>query len=673
MDNQEALTRFEQFLRRRAPGRRTAVDYVSDVRLFYHHCSKPWPEVSMTDIDAFVDHMWRRGLKPATIKRRVTALRVFFDFLAEETGDLEWPNPVHLKRHGGKVGKHLPRDLSDAEVDRLWAVIQHPRDRALVALMLRAGLRVSEVIHLRLEDIAPPPAWGAPARLRVQGKGQKERTAYLCADAYALLQSWLAVRPPVAEPSVFLNARGHPLSTSGVEWLLKGYGQQAGVAVTPHRLRHTFARQLVEAGMSLPSLSRLLGHEQLSTTQLYVDGADPALRRAYQEAMEQLQQRQRESLSPTPPPPASSPSLEPEEAQPPERPPQLPNWEAWAPDLPTEIRQACLKWVQSRVPTWKASQRHRHALRSLGFLARFWRWVLAHRPMQCVAHLTPADVQAYLDAHLAAGQSANTMNCALDNLLGMLHYQVEQGEAISPALFRLRRPARPDPLPRYLEEAQMQQLEAYARTLLRSQGTPKAVLEAACFFILAHSGLRPSELAEVQCGDVDLEGQRLVVREGKGMQDRVVYLSDTATLALRQYLSLQPRPAGGRLLVQPSGRPLNPQWLWKHIRSLGEAAGVVGVSPYRLRHTFATRLLNVGLDVTRIQKLLGHKYLSVTMVYARLLDSTLEQDYRQAMAEIERQHMPLSDSATVVANWPLRTSVVPVPLAVEETVFDNSV
>ena len=218
----------------------------------------------------------------------------------------------------------------------------------------------------------------------------------------------------------------------------------------------------------------------------------------------------------------------------------------------------------------------------------------------------------------------------------------------------------------------MRQLEAYARTLL-SHGTPKAVLEAACFFILAHSGLRPSELAEVQRGDVDLEGQRLVVREGKGMQDRVVYLSDTATLALRQYLSLQPRPTGGRLLVQPSGRPLNPQWLWKHIRSLGEAAGVAGVSPYRLRHTFATRLLNVGVDVTRIQKLLGHKYLNVTMVYARLLDSTLEQDYRQAMAEIERQHMPLSDSATVVANWPLRTSVTPVPLAVEGTGFDNSV
>lgn len=76
------------------------------------------------------------------------------------------------------------------------------------------------------------------------------------------------------------------------------------------------------------------------------------------------------------------------------------------------------------------------------------------------------------------------MNRALDNLLGLLHHQVDHGEPISPALFRLRRPARPDPLPRYLKEGQMRQLEAYAGTLL-SQETPKAALEAACFFIAA--------------------------------------------------------------------------------------------------------------------------------------------------------------------------------------------
>jgi site-specific recombinase XerD len=669
MDNQTAMTLFEQFLCRRAPGRRTPIDYLCDVRVFDHHCSKPWREVSMTDVDAFVDYMRQRGLKPATIKRRVTALKVFFDFLAEETGHLDWPNPVRLKRHAGKVGKHLPRDLWDADMERLWAVIQSPRDRALVALMLRAGLRVGEVTRLRIEDITPPLAWGEAARLRVQGKGQKERTTYLCSDAYALLQTWLAVRPPAIESFVFLNARDHPLSTAGVQWLLKGYGQQAGVAVTPHRLRHTFARQLVEAGMPPASLSRLLGHQQLSTTQLYIDGADPALRQAYQEAMERIQEQQPARLPLTP-----CSFLRTEGPQPTEMSPQskLPNWEAWGTNLPTDIRQACLSWVQGRVPTWKASQRHRHALRSLGFLARFWRWVLDRRPMNCVADLTPADVQAYLDAHLAAGQRATTMNRALDNLFGLLHYQADHGQPISPALFRIRRPAQPDPLPHYLEEAQMQQLEAYAATLL-NQETPQAVLEATCFFILAHCGLRPSELAEVRRPDVDLHSQRLVVRQGKGMQDRVVYLSDTATLTLRQYLSLQPQPAQRLLLVQPNGRPLNSQWLWKHIRSLGEAAGMADIYPYRLRHTFATRLLNQGVDVTHIQKLLGHEQLSVTMRYARVLDSTLEQDYRRAMAQIEQQRMPLSDSSTVVTDWPLRTPVARIPLAVERTGFDNSV
>lgn len=148
--------------------------------------------------------------------------------------------------------------------------------------------------------------------------------------------------------------------------------------------------------------------------------------------------------------------------------------------------------------------------------------------------------------------------------------------------------------------------------------------------------------------DVDLDGQRLVVRQGKGMRDRLVYLSDTATLALRQYLSIQPRPAEGLLLVQPNGRPLNSPWLWRHIRFLWRQS---------VPSTFATRLLNLGVDVTRIQKLLGHEHLSVTMVYARVLGSTLEQDYRRAMAQIERQQMPLSDSPTVVANWRFNSSV----------------
>ena len=195
MDQLGNLEQFAQYLERRAPGRRTAVNYVSDVRQFLAVCAKPWREVTMHDLDAFVDGQRAAGLGPATVKRRVAALKVYFDFLAEESGDLSQPNPVRFKRHAGKQPQSLPRDLSDETIAQLWAVITVPRDQAWFALMWRAGLRVSEVTALKLADVTAPATADQPARLRVCGKGQKERLVLLSADAYAVLASWLTVRP----------------------------------------------------------------------------------------------------------------------------------------------------------------------------------------------------------------------------------------------------------------------------------------------------------------------------------------------------------------------------------------------------------------------------------------------------------------------------------------------
>ncbi len=248
MDNTEALQRFEAYLRRRFPHRRTPIDYVCDVRQFQLGCSQAWDTVTVQHIDQFVDQMHQKELKPATVTRRVMALKVYFDFLANDTNDFDHPNPVHLKRHAAKLGQHLPHDLSDAQVARLWESIQSPRDRALVALMWHAGLRVAEVVGLTREDVIVTPAVDPvprlPARVRVLGKGQKERIVYLNRPAYTALQAWLGVRPAVSCRTLFLNDRGQPLRANGVEWLLKGYGEKLGIHLTPHRLRHTFARQL---------------------------------------------------------------------------------------------------------------------------------------------------------------------------------------------------------------------------------------------------------------------------------------------------------------------------------------------------------------------------------------------------------------------------------------------
>src|SRR6185503_17998883 len=111
MDRTESIQGFEQYLKRRFPERRTAIDYVSDIRQFAARCSKAWREVTLHDIDTFVDQQ-RAEHSQATVQRRVAALKSFFDFLAEESGDLSWPNPVRFKRHAGKLAQRLPRDLS---------------------------------------------------------------------------------------------------------------------------------------------------------------------------------------------------------------------------------------------------------------------------------------------------------------------------------------------------------------------------------------------------------------------------------------------------------------------------------------------------------------------------------------------------------------------------------
>src|SRR5580765_4348707 len=150
MSRDEDIADFECYLRRRFPQRRTPVDYVSDVRQLARACDKPWRDMTMYDIDAFVDQQRQTGRSPATVKRRVAALKTFFDFLAEERNELDWPNPVRFKRHAGKQPRPLPRDLSNADLERLWAVVDGARDRAWFVLMWRAGLRVGEVVDLTL-------------------------------------------------------------------------------------------------------------------------------------------------------------------------------------------------------------------------------------------------------------------------------------------------------------------------------------------------------------------------------------------------------------------------------------------------------------------------------------------------------------------------------------------
>lgn len=631
LTNEEWIAKFKRYLERRFPGRSTAAHYESDMKCFLLHYKGPLLAVSRADVDAFVDGQRRQGLAAATVKRRAATLKSFFDFVAAETGDRRRENPVSMKRHGGRVPQQLPRDLSDEEVERLLAVIDDKRDRALVMLMLYGGLRVEEVVNLRREEITVPVEAALPARLRVLGKGRKERIVYLKREAYEVVDAYLQAQG-VWQPNqpLFTSQKGQPLTIAGVQWLMRGYAQASGVAVTCHRLRHTCARWLAEGEMPLLSLARFLGHSSLSSTQRYIDGANPQVRRHYDQAMKPIQRPAASqpalpaAASPRPlPAPSTVPTViraEPALFQAPE----------WIAAWPTWLRDSCLAWINQRWFQWKPSRRQHHACVSLNHLRAFWRWQMAQHPLAGWHQLTTADVAAFIAAELGRGIAPRTISAVLDPVYAVLNDLLDKQQLSAiPArpLINL-----PDPLPRHLQPAELIALESYLR---QHAGDTNRLpwLTAALYYVLAHGGLRIGELLDLQVRDLDLTSGRLTIRQGKGRRDRVVYLTDTAIRALAAYLQTVPH-APDDLLFSCNQAPLSYHQAYDRLRQLGEAAGVPDLYPMRLRHTYATTLLNNGMTIDALRQLMGHNHLNTTLIYARLADTTVENQYQAAMANV---------------------------------------
>jgi site-specific recombinase XerD len=662
MDEDKVLLEFEKYLQRRFPERRTSTDYLSDVRQFRKVCQKAWREIKMQDIDQFVDRQRASGLKSATVRRRVAALKTFFDFLAEESGDLSWPNPVRFKRHAGKPEKRVPRDLHDADIERVWQQISSSRDRAWFALMVRAGLRVGEVASLKLGDLLKEPEADRPARMCVKGKGRKERVVLLSADAYAVLCEYLVERSASAQEYIFLNERGRPLTANGIEWLLSGYGKEAGLHLTPHQLRHTFARQLTEAGMPITSLGKLLGHAQISTTQIYTAGADPKLAQAYQEAMQRVEQAQLPA-QPTgnllkAEPPVLYPSCE-------RRQDPAPNWDGWGLHLPQAIREASLAYAKRRWCAWPASKRRERAMNLLVELKNLWNWFVEYRPISAPGEIGLKDLWAYQTDQQTKGLAAGTINRRMDYLIGILRELVEQDQPVDQSVFRIRYIPRPVSLPKHLSAQESQRLENFIFQRLNTAHV-NLRLQNACLLVMLHSGLRAGECVDLRMQDLDLPAKRLIIRAGKDQRDRLVYLSESARLAIQLYLQDHPRQPHDLLWLKKNGKPLSTDYLRQTLAQIGLALGIDHLHPHRLRHTCATRLLNAGMDIVQIQKLLGHEQLTTTMIYARVQDTTVEADYHRFTNQIERQRVPLSNTSIAADNWP--TQIVNVQFTLDNSI-----
>jgi site-specific recombinase XerD len=279
------MERFVNWLRRRNPEARTWRDYSYDLKQFAVLVGdQPLEAVTFHDVDRFVIAQAARGFKPATVNRRLAAIISLYSFLADEDPTLVCPVLPH--RHGLKEPQRLPRPVPEEDLRQFFAVIDDARDRAMFTLMLRCGLRISEVAALKLTDLYLDESY---PRLVAHGKGSKERSAYLSPQAERVLRAYLAERPRVASDFVFLSYLGDGLSTTAIHKRLMRYRAQAGVNLTAHRLRHTFANDLVSADVPVTSIQKLLGHVWLETTQTYVAANDRQVQADYDAASRKLE------------------------------------------------------------------------------------------------------------------------------------------------------------------------------------------------------------------------------------------------------------------------------------------------------------------------------------------------------------------------------------------------
>jgi integrase/recombinase XerD len=242
--------------------------------------------VTRDDLVDFLAGLYRLKLESRTVARHLVTLRNFFKFA--QIHELISTDPT-INLESPKIRRSLPGYLRLEEVERL---LEQPdsttalglRDRAMLEVLYSTGLRVSELTGLRVSDLDSKVGC-----LRCIGKGDKERLVPVGRKALVMVEKYLRdARPQLlgklrGSPTLFVNRRGVALSRVGVWKILSGYGKRAGlrVSLTPHMLRHSFATHLLERGADLRSVQMMLGHADISTTQIYTHVVEERLKQIY--------------------------------------------------------------------------------------------------------------------------------------------------------------------------------------------------------------------------------------------------------------------------------------------------------------------------------------------------------------------------------------------------------
>jgi integrase/recombinase XerD len=259
---------------------------LTEFSVFLHRQRKSLPAIERDDIRSFLRQLYDRDLGARSVARHLVSLRNLFRFLVREgrltvdpTAEIEAP----------KLDQSLPKYLTTDEVDQLLAIpdVSTPlgiRDKAMLELLYATGMRVSELVHVGAGDFDM-----GLGLIRCLGKGNKERLIPVGKSALRAVEAYLLGGRPILAgkrnpPWLFLNGRGGRLSRVGFWKILAAYGRRAGLAsgLTPHLVRHSFATHLLERGADLRSIQLMLGHSDISTTQIYTHVLKERLKQVYQ-------------------------------------------------------------------------------------------------------------------------------------------------------------------------------------------------------------------------------------------------------------------------------------------------------------------------------------------------------------------------------------------------------
>lgn len=261
--------------------------YQHDLLLLQNYClteGKALLDISLDDLQHFAATLHEVGIGPSSQARILSGIRSFYRFLLLD-GFIE-NDPTELLE-SPHLGEHLPEVLSTAEIDQIEASIdlskwEGHRNRAIIEVLFSCGLRVSELVTLKLSDLFLDEGY-----VRIFGKGSKERLVPISNRAIHELNLWFDDRnhmkiKPGEEDFVFLNRRGAHLTRVMIFIMLRQQAEIAGIkkVISPHTLRHSFATALLEGGADLRVIQALLGHESIGTTEIYTHIDTTALREA---------------------------------------------------------------------------------------------------------------------------------------------------------------------------------------------------------------------------------------------------------------------------------------------------------------------------------------------------------------------------------------------------------